>query len=166
MSHFHIVLQLVQLSAVALDWNISASIVAQLISEASTNQTGFSWCSFLRFTYRCVTRSPSSPHPVTSLGEEFTLLWKLSRTWRSTRKRLVWRSTCWRRSMKRILIINCEFLTVSLSFPLVAKDFLCAVHHNHRVYLPATACRCMTGSTTMDTCASPSSYWLWAPLIF
>lgn len=35
--------------------------------------------------------------------------------------------------MKRILTINCEFPTVSLYFPLVMNDFLCALDHNHRV---------------------------------
>lgn len=42
-------------------------------------------------------------------GEEPTLLWKLSRMWRNTRKQLAWRSMYWRRSMKRIRITNCEF---------------------------------------------------------
>lgn len=46
-------------------------------------------------------------------GEEPTLLWKLSRMWRNTRKQLAWRSMYWRRSMKRIPITNCEFPTQS-----------------------------------------------------
>lgn len=57
----------------------------------------------------------SSPHIVAPLGEAFMSLWKLSRMWRSTRKQLVWRSMCWRRSMKRILITNCEFLTLAVN---------------------------------------------------
>lgn len=44
--------------------------------------------------------------------------------WRSTRKRLVWRSTCWRGSTKRTRITNCEFL-MPFSRANNDKKFLC-----------------------------------------